>query len=93
MWATAVHAVERGCPRECARSRLSPCPANVPPSYPPPAPPREYNWVGLGSLRTVGGKVRRVLAQFTPVSWTTYLWGVMANFRRFCYVVVLVVSV
>jgi phosphatidylserine synthase 2 len=53
---------------------------------------REYNWAGIADTPTVGGKVSRALAQFTPYSWTPFDWQVSANFKRFCYVTIMVVA-
>ena len=39
------------------------------------------------------GKVKRVVGQFTPYSWTHYRWGYFGSFKRFSFVCLIVIFV
>jgi hypothetical protein len=54
---------------------------------------QQYNWRGLNEYDSLSGKIRRGIAQFTPYNWTVYHWGVLKSFKRFLYVVALVVVI
>lgn len=44
---------------------------------------KSYDWVGLDKIRSKTGKVRRIVGQMTPRSWTRYNWDVWSNPKRF----------
>ena len=52
---------------------------------------KEYNWVGLRELPSLGAKMKRVASQVaTPSSFTAYDWDVFASFRRFACLVFII---
>lgn len=48
---------------------------------------REYNWMGFSEIRSTKGKLRRLINQFTPFSWTKYKWEMFSSFSRLVHVV------
>lgn len=44
---------------------------------------KQYNWVALKDIKTVGGKAQRVLEQFGPRSFSSYEWRVFDSPKRF----------
>ena len=53
----------------------------------------QYNWRGLSEYDSLSGKIYRGIAQFTPYNWTVYHWGMLSSFKRFLYVLLLVVVI
>lgn len=51
-----------------------------------------YDWAGFSEITGVKGKLQRAVLQFTPASWTPYKWHLLHDFRRFCYVLAVVVG-
>lgn len=51
-----------------------------------------YDWAGFSEIAGVKGKLQRAVLQFTPASWTPYKWHLMHDFRRFAYVLAVVVG-
>ena len=54
---------------------------------------KEYNYLGISQIHTLGGKLQRGMAQFLPASWTQYRWHMFSDFRRFMFVVCIVLIV
>lgn len=53
---------------------------------------REYKWASIRDISTTTGKIKRVVLQFTPVSWTTVRWlNPKSTYMRFLSVSQLVV--
>ncbi|KAK8811523.1 hypothetical protein WA158_003257 [Blastocystis sp. Blastoise] len=44
---------------------------------------RDYHWVDYPDIPNNWGKMKRIVAQFTPMSWTTYKWNMFGSFRRY----------
>jgi len=53
----------------------------------------QYNWRGMSEYNSLSGKIRRGVAQFTPYNWTVYNWSMFTSFKRFLYVIALVVVI
>lgn len=53
---------------------------------------KSYDWAGFSEIAGVKGKLQRAVLQFTPASWTPYKWHLLHDFRRFCYVLAVVVG-
>ncbi|BFU21819.1 phosphatidylserine synthase, putative [Entamoeba histolytica HM-1:IMSS-B] len=51
---------------------------------------REYNFSGVSPMQKKG-KIFRVIGQFTPTSWTRYHWGMFTHWKRFIYVIILII--
>lgn len=49
---------------------------------------RVYNWTG--TRVTARDKLKRVLEQFSPYSWTTYTWDIFSSMPRFLSVMLLI---
>ena len=54
---------------------------------------KTYCWRGIRELPSLGAKVRRTLAQFTPHSWKAFEWQAGASLRNYILVVVVCVLV
>lgn len=53
---------------------------------------REYKWASIRDISTTTGKIKRVVLQFTPVSWTTVRWlNPKSTYMRFLSVSQLVI--
>src|SRR5690606_10842647 len=52
---------------------------------------KEYKWAGMLSYPTSWGRVKRVLLQFTPHSWTKVTWNALSSVRRFLSVVFVII--
>jgi phosphatidylserine synthase 2 len=53
----------------------------------------QYDWRGISEYNSLGEKIRRGIRQFTPYTWTVYNWHMLQSFKRFLYVVGLVVVI
>ena len=52
---------------------------------------KKYIWTGVWNTPTIKGKIKRVVSQFTPYSWTSYQWGYTESFKKFlfmCFIIV-----
>jgi len=47
---------------------------------------KEYKWHGLWNITSYGGKMRRMVSQFTPYSWVQFRWQPTENFFRWLFV-------
>jgi len=54
---------------------------------------KTYNWVGLSDIPSVKGKVQRAALQFTPERWTSFDWAALSSFKRFLYVLAVIVFI
>ncbi|GAU97853.1 hypothetical protein RvY_09082 [Ramazzottius varieornatus] len=43
---------------------------------------RPYHWRGLWTIQTYSGKLKRMVAQFTPYSWVEFDWRPLSSFKR-----------
>jgi len=43
---------------------------------------KEFNWTGVKKISSTSGKLKRVLKQFTPFSWTNYEWTAFKSVKR-----------
>lgn len=51
---------------------------------------REYHWRSFRELPTTGMKIKRVMQQFTPQTWTIVRWTPLISWKRYTQVVILV---
>lgn len=49
-----------------------------------------YHWRGLWSIHTYSGKLKRILKQFTPYSWTEFDWHPTESLSRWIFTIGLV---
>ncbi|PIK56411.1 putative phosphatidylserine synthase 2-like [Apostichopus japonicus] len=49
-----------------------------------------YHWRGLWSINTYSGKLKRMMMQFTPYSWTEFEWHPTESLNRWIFVILLV---
>jgi len=43
---------------------------------------KEYNWRGLWNIPTYRGKIKRIIAQFSPHGWIEFQWNPLSSFER-----------
>jgi len=43
---------------------------------------KEYNWRGLWTIPTYRGKIKRIIAQFSPHGWIVFDWNPMSSMER-----------
>jgi phosphatidylserine synthase 2 len=43
---------------------------------------KEYNWRGLWNIPTYRGKIKRIIAQFSPHGWIEFEWNPLSSFER-----------
>lgn len=49
----------------------------------PSLPRSSSSQVGIAEIPSVGGKVKRLLGQFTPYTWMRYEWHAAEDLKRF----------
>lgn len=50
---------------------------------------KTYSWRGLYHIPSYGGKLKRMILQFTPYSWTRFEWRPTENLKRWIAVLVI----
>ncbi|CAB4062333.1 PTDSS2 [Lepeophtheirus salmonis] len=43
---------------------------------------KEYNWRGLWDIPTYRGKIKRIIAQFSPHGWIEFTWNPLSSLER-----------
>eukprot|EP00096_Caligus_rogercresseyi_P010772 TRINITY_DN4020_c0_g1_i1.p1 TRINITY_DN4020_c0_g1~~TRINITY_DN4020_c0_g1_i1.p1 ORF type:complete len:457 (+),score=134.28 TRINITY_DN4020_c0_g1_i1:64-1434(+) len=43
---------------------------------------KEYNWRGLWDIPTYRGKIKRIIAQFSPRGWIEFTWNPLSSLER-----------
>ncbi len=43
---------------------------------------KTYDWRGLWNIPTYRGKIKRIMAQFSPHSWIEFTWNPLSSFER-----------
>ena len=43
---------------------------------------QEYHWRGLYEIPTYRGKIKRIIAQFSPHAWIEFQWNPLSSFER-----------
>ena len=51
---------------------------------------KPYHWRGLWTIETVSGKLKRVIAQFSPYTWVQFDWRYTSSFKRWLFTLAMV---
>ncbi|XP_059099271.1 phosphatidylserine synthase 2-like isoform X2 [Tigriopus californicus] len=52
---------------------------------------KTYNWRGLWIIPTYRGKIKRIMAQFSPHSWIEFTWNPLSSLERWLAVIGIIV--
>ena len=51
---------------------------------------KTYDWRGLWNIPTYRGKIKRIMAQFSPHSWIEFTWNPLSSFQRWVAVCLII---
>lgn len=51
---------------------------------------KPFNWSGVAKIKGAG-VIYQVIGHFTPKTWTKYHWGMFSHWKRFIYVLIIIV--
>ena len=51
---------------------------------------KTYEWRGIGQLKSLKEKVKRIGGQFTPYSWKTYDWAQAKSFKGYIAILTII---
>jgi len=51
---------------------------------------KEYHWRGLYEIPTYRGKIKRIMAQFSPHTWIEFQWNPLSSFERWIAIIFII---